>query len=143
MRCKLQPELRCAGSSQIRVHMLTHSMSCSLSSIRGRKPRQWTPRLCHALTYLLFFISWIPQITLALPHTSPHMRPFPWKREAENIHAISHALLSQFFSSFIGELSGLNQSDARFVELDRDASEHVERSVLDPEHSFVAVRRTT
>ena len=100
MRCKLQPELRCAGSSQIRVHMLTHSMSCSLSSIRGRKPRQWTPRLCHALTYLLFFISWIPQITLALPHTSPHMRPFPWKREAENIHAISHALLSQFFFLF-------------------------------------------
>ena len=31
------------------------------------------------------------------PPTSPQMRPFPPKREAENIHAISHVLLSQFF----------------------------------------------
>ena len=66
MRCKLQPELRCAGCTQTRVHMLTHD-TCSLSSIRGRKPRQWTPRLCYALTYLLVFICWVPQITLTLP----------------------------------------------------------------------------
>ena len=31
------------------------------------------------------------------PPTSPQMRPFPLKREAENIHALSHVLLSQFF----------------------------------------------
>ena len=31
------------------------------------------------------------------PPTSPQMRPFPPKREAENIHAVSHVLLSQFF----------------------------------------------
>ena len=66
MRCKLQHELRCAGCTQTRVHMLTHD-TCSLSSIRGRKPRQWTPRLCYALTYLLVFICWVPQITLTLP----------------------------------------------------------------------------
>ena len=73
------------------------------------------------------------------PPTSPQMRPFPPKREAKNIHAVSHVLLSQvFFSSSTGELSGFNQSHARFVEL----PEHVERSVLDPENSFVAVRRT-
>ena len=76
------------------------------------------------------------------PPTSPQMRPFPPKREAENIHAVSHVLLSQFFSSSIGELSGFNQSDARFVELDEQFPEHVERSVLDSEHSFVTVRRT-
>ena len=32
------------------------------------------------------------------PPASPQMRPFPPKREAENIHAVSHVLLSQFFS---------------------------------------------
>ena len=31
------------------------------------------------------------------PPASPQMRPFPPKREAENIHAVSHVLLSQFF----------------------------------------------
>ena len=78
------------------------------------------------------------------PAISPQMRPFPPKREAENFHAVSHALLPQFFPppSSIGQLSGFNQSDARFVELDEQFPEHVERSVLDPEHSFVAARRT-
>ena len=75
------------------------------------------------------------------PPISPQVRPFSPKREAENIHAVSHVLLSQFFSSSMGELSGLNQSDARFVELDEQFPEHVEGSVLDPEHGFVAVRR--
>ena len=31
------------------------------------------------------------------PPTTPQIRPFPPKREAENIHAVSHVLLSQFF----------------------------------------------
>ena len=34
---------------------------------------------------------------------SPQMRPFLPKREAENIHAVSHVLLSKFFSSSIEE----------------------------------------
>ena len=76
------------------------------------------------------------------PPTSQQMRPFPLKREAENVHTVSHVLLSQFFSSSIVELSDCNQSDARFVALDAQFPEHVERSVLDPENSFVAVRRT-
>ena len=76
------------------------------------------------------------------PPTRPQTRPILPKREAENIPAVSHVLLSQFFSSSIGELSGFNQSDARFEELDEQVPEHVERSVLDPEHSFVAVCRT-
>ena len=42
----------------------------------------------------------------------------------------------------MGELSGFNQSDARFVELDEQFPEHVKRNILDPEHSFVAVCRT-
>ena len=66
------------------------------------------------------------------PPTSPQMRPFLPKQEAENIHAVNHVLLSQFFSSSIGELSGFNQSDARFIKLDKQFQEHVERSVSDP-----------
>ena len=31
------------------------------------------------------------------PPKCPQMRPFPPQREAENIHAVSHVLLSQFF----------------------------------------------
>ena len=31
------------------------------------------------------------------PPTSPQLGPFPPKRQAENIHAVSHVLLSQFF----------------------------------------------
>ena len=49
------------------THAHAHTNTCSLSSIRGWKPRQWTPQLCHALTYLLVFICWVPQITLTLP----------------------------------------------------------------------------
>ena len=51
------------------------------------------------------------------PPISPQMRPFPPKREPENIHNVSHVLLAKFFSSSIAELSGFSQSDARFVEL--------------------------
>ena len=40
------------------------------------------------------------------------------------------------------ELSSFSQSNARFVELDESFPENVEQSALDPEHSFVAVRRT-
>ena len=46
------------------------------------------------------------------------------------------------FTSSLEELSGFDQSDARFVELNEQFPEHVERSVLDPEHSLVAVCRT-
>ena len=45
------------------------------------------------------------------PPTSPQMRPFPPKREAEN----SHTVAVPVFSSSIGELSGFNQSDAKFI----------------------------
>ena len=66
------------------------------------------------------------------PPTSPQMRPFPQKREAKNIHAVSHVLLSQFISSSIGELSGFNQSDKKFVELVEQFPEHVERNIWTP-----------
>ena len=111
MRCKLQPELRCAGCPQTRVHILTLD-TCSLSSIRGRKPWQWTPRLVGCLASRRFSSRWYRRterlchalISLYLlgstdnadPPASPQMRPFPPKREAENSHAVSHVLLFQF-----------------------------------------------
>ena len=137
MRCKLQPKLCWAGCTQTCMLKLIHN-KCSLLSICGQKPQQWMPQLCHMLPHSLVFICWVPQITLTLPQVYK-MRPFPPKQEAENIHAVSHVLLSQFFSSSIGELSSFNQSDARFVKLDKQFPEHVERIVLDPKHSFVAV----
>ena len=140
MRCKLQPELRCAGCTQTLVHMLTHN-TCSLSSIRGRKPRQWTPRLYYTLTSLLVFICWVPQITLTLPHV--HKGGHFLRSERLKTFTPSQPCVAvPFFSSPIEELSGFNQSDARFVILDEQFPEHIERSVLDPEHSFVAVGRT-
>ena len=66
LRGNLQPKLCCAGCTYVRVHILTHN-TCSLSSIHSWKPCQWTPRLCHTLTYLLVFICWVPQIKLTLP----------------------------------------------------------------------------
>ena len=74
--------------------MLTHD-ACSLSSIRSRKPQQWTLRLCHVLTYLSFYL--LGGTDNADPPTSPQIKPFPPKRVAENIHAVNHVLLSQFF----------------------------------------------
>ena len=62
----------CRLYTDTRAHALTRHLQSIV--IRGRKPRQRTPRLCHALTYLLVFICWVPQITLTLPrvHKSGH-----------------------------------------------------------------------
>ena len=136
MRCKLQPKLRCAGCTQTRVHMLTHD-ACSLSSIRSRKPQQWTLRLCHVLTYLSLFIGWVLQITLTFPQV---YRQDHFLRKHSRRRPCFAVLVC--FPSFTGELTSFNQSDARFVEHDKQFPEHVQRSVLDLEHSFVAVRRT-
>ena len=111
MRCKLQPKLRCAGCTQTCVHMLTHQ-TCSLMPIRDWNPWQWTPWLCHALTYLWVFIRWVPQKMLTLPQ----------------VHKWSHFLRRKRLKTFLpsamcccsrGELSGFNQSDARFVKLEK------------------------
>ena len=139
MRCKLRPKLHCAGCTQTRMHMLTHN-TCSLSSIRGRKPGQWTPRLCHALTYLLVFICWVPQITLTLPQV--HKRGHFLRSERLKTFTPSAMCCCPSFFLFHRRALGFNQSDARFIKLDEQFPEHVERSVMDPEHSFVAVRQT-
>ena len=139
MRCKLQPELHCAGCTLTRVHMLTLN-TCSLSMC-GWKPRQWMPWLVPR-AHLFISLYLLGPTDNAEPPTSPQMRPFPLKQEAENIHAISHVLLSHFFPSSIGQLSGFNQSDTRFIELDKQFPENVKQSVLDPEHGFIAGHRT-
>ena len=47
--------------------------------------------------HLFFSLYLLGPTDNADPPTSPQMRPFPLKREAENVHAINHVLLSQFF----------------------------------------------
>ena len=49
------------------VKSIEDQVSNRLSSNLGRKPRQWTSRLCDALPYLVVFVYWVPQITLTLP----------------------------------------------------------------------------
>ena len=92
MRCKLPPELRCAGCTQTRVHMLTHD-TCSLSSILRPKASAMDAT---AVRRAHFFISLylLGPTDNTDPPTSPQMRPFPPKREAENIHAVSRVLPS-------------------------------------------------
>ena len=95
MGCKLRPELRCAGCTQTHVHMLTHN-TCGISSICGGKPWQLdttaVPRV-----HLFISLHLLGPTDNADPPTSPQIRPFPPKRGAENMHAVSCVLLSQFF----------------------------------------------
>ena len=114
MRCKLQPELCCAGCTQTCVHMLTHD-TCSLSSVCGWKPRHWTPWLCQALTYLLVFICWVPQITLTLSKSTNEAISSEVRGWKHSRHQLCVAV--SVFSLF-------------------------HRWALDPEHSFIAVHPT-
>ena len=141
MRCELQPELRCAGCTQTRVHVLTND-TCRLSSIHS-----WPKASTMDATAVGWLVVWFnarlsrARLSISLyllgptdnadPPTSPQMRPFPPKREVENIHAVSHVLLSQFFPLPQESSQVSTKSDARFVELDEQFPGHVEGSVLD------------
>ena len=57
------------------------------------------------------------------------------------MHAASHVLLSQFVPVPY-ESSQISTSKRGFVELDQQFPKHVERSVLNPKHSFVEVHPT-
>ena len=78
--------------------MHTHAHhTCRLSSICGRKPRQWMLWLCHFISLYLLGPS-----DNTDPPLSPQMRPFPPKQEAQNIHAIDVPVFSSSIS--LGEL---------------------------------------
>ena len=110
IRCRLRPELRCAGCTQTRVHVLTND-TCRLSSIHS-----WPKASTMDATAVGWLVVWFnarlsrARLSISLyllgptdnadPPTSPQMRPFPPKREVENIHAFSHVLQSQFFCFF-------------------------------------------
>ena len=103
MRCKFQPELCCAGCTQ------------TCLSTRGWKPWQWMPGLCHVLTYLLVFIHLVPQITLTLPQVTNEAISSEARGWKHSRHQPFIAVT--VFSSSIGQLLGINQSDTRLVEL--------------------------
>ena len=91
-----------------------------------------------AVPHAHFFISlylWVPQITLTVPqvHKLGHfLQSKRLKTFTPSVMCCYPSFLSsQFFSSSIGELSGFSQLDARFNELDKQFSEHVEQSVLE------------
>ena len=89
MRCKLRPELHCAGCTYTRVHMqpVVHSQPKASAVDAMAVPR----------THLFISLYLLGPRDNTDPPTSPQMRPFPLKQEAENIHAVIHVLLSQFF----------------------------------------------
>ena len=74
----------------------------------------------------------------AAPPTSQQINKFPPKRV--KYLAIPSSIFFFLSSSSTGELSALSQSD-KVRRIGRIFPEHVERSFLDPEYSFVAVRR--
>ena len=83
MSCKLRPELPCAGCTQTRVYILTHD-TCSLSSIRGRKPRHVdAAAVPRANLFISLYL--LGPTDNADPPTSPQTRPFPPKRKAKRI----------------------------------------------------------
>ena len=61
MRCKLQPELRCVGCTQTRVHMLTHD-KCSLSSISSPDNSPFS----HSVIPVLSLPCWSFQLHISL-----------------------------------------------------------------------------
>ena len=83
-------------------------------------------------------------INNADPPTSLQMRPFPPKREAENIHAVSHVLLSQFFFLFHRRALRFQPIRRKVPRTSRTVPRAWERCVLDPRtrlrHSFAFFR---
>ena len=98
-RCKLQPEFRCAGCTQTRVHMLTHDTR-SLSSILRPKASAMDATAVRRAHFFISLYLLGPTDNADLPIKSTNEAVFLPKREAENIHAVSHVLLSQFFFFF-------------------------------------------
>ena len=93
-RGKLQPELCCAGCTQTCMHMLTWHRQPIIHS-RPKASAMDTTVVPRAHLFISLYL--LCPTDNADPPTSPQMRPFPPKQEAENIHAISHVLLSLFF----------------------------------------------
>ena len=94
MRHKLQPELCCAGCTQTCMHMLTWHRQPIIHS-RPKASAMDTTVVPRAHLFISLYLLCPTDNTD--PPTSPQMSPFPPKQEAENIHAVSHVLLSLFF----------------------------------------------
>ena len=108
--CRLHPD---KGAHTLQLHRLLKHVQCSanwtrpmwsqlrivsahLPSIWGQKPLQWTLGQCqHSHLFISLYL--LGPTDNADPPTTPQMRQFPPKREAENIHAVSHTSLSQLF----------------------------------------------
>ena len=118
MRCKLRPELA-ADSRQ-------HDRKCRLKS------SQYTLIIPHRLIQLTTISCWVPETRLRLPQVNK----FHPKR-VKNLATLSSIFISY---SSTGELcsqpirGNVHCTGWMFPE-------HVERSFLDPEYSFVAVQR--
>ena len=75
---------------------IVHSRPRATAMDATAVPRQKPPR-----THLFISLYLLGPTDNADPPTSLQMRPLPPKREAENIHTVSHVLLSQCFFFFL------------------------------------------
>ena len=123
---EIQPSARtCAGQTRSRQH----DRKCRLKS------SQYTLIISHRVIQLTNISFWVSETRLRLPQVS-QINKFPPKR-VKNLATPSSIFI---FSSFTGELCSqpIRGNDRP---IGRMFPEHVERSFLDPEYSFVAVRR--
>ena len=124
MRCNLQPELAADVQQTARSKMLAKVKSKYFNH----------PSQGNSTNYYLI----LGPRDMAVPHTSQHIKTIPQKR-VKNL-ATPTSIFIVISSSSTGEhCSQPIRGNVRRI--GRMFPEHVERSFLDPEYSFVAVRR--
>ena len=94
MRCKLQPELHCADCTKTSMHMLTWHMQPIVHSWPKASAMDATAVPHTNLIISLYLLG--PTVN-ADPPTSPQMRPFPLKREAEKFMPSAMCCCPSFF----------------------------------------------
>ena len=125
MRCKLRPELAADA---------IYDKKCRLKSGQVKSIYFNHPSQCNSTNHYLILGPW----DKAAPPTSQQINKFPPKR-VKNI-ATPSSIFIFISSSSTGELCS-QPIRGNVRRIGRMFPEHVERSFLDPEYSFVAVRR--
>ena len=125
MRCNLQPQLAADAQQTAWSKMLAKSSQNTLII---------PPRVIQ-LTTISF---WVPETWLHAPPTSQHIKTIPPKRVKNLAIPTSHFFVIS--SSSTRELCS-QPIRGNVRRIGRMFPEHVEQSFLDPEYSFVAVRR--
>ena len=126
MRCQLRRELAAEAQQTARSKMQAKVKSSS----------QYTLIIPHRVIQLTTISFWVPETGLRLPQVNK----FPPKRV--KYLAITSSIVLSFFLIYRTALRS-QPIRGKFRRIGRIFPEHEERSLLDPDYSFVAVRRKT